>query len=53
MYPQDRITDHRINFTVHNLPGFMMGNMDSMLDALNVYAKEEQLKDVSELGSGE
>ena len=42
-YPQDRITDHRINLSVHNLPGFMMGNMDEMLDALNVYAKEEQL----------
>ena len=40
-YPQDRITDHRINLSVHNLPGFMMGNMDEMLDALNVYAKEE------------
>ena len=43
-YPQDRVTDHRINLTVHNLPGFMMGNMDDMLDALNVYAKEEQFK---------
>ena len=41
-FPQDRITDHRINLSVHNLPGFMMGNMDDMLDALNVYAKEEQ-----------
>ncbi|MCQ2610551.1 MAG: peptide chain release factor 1 [Treponema sp.] len=49
-YPQDRVTDHRINYSAHNLPGFMMGNMDDMLDALNVYAKEEQLKtDVTEL----
>ncbi len=50
-FPQDRITDHRINLSVHNLPNFMMGNMDDMLDALNVYAKEEQLRDVSELGA--
>lgn len=51
-YPQDRVTDHRINYTQHNLPGFMMGDMDDMLDALNVYAKEEQLKaDVAELGA--
>jgi peptide chain release factor 1 len=42
-FPQDRITDHRINLSLHNLPSFMMGNMDEMLDALNVYAKEEQL----------
>ena len=42
-YPQDRVTDHRINYSQHNLPGFMAGQMDDMLDALNVYAKEEQL----------
>lgn len=46
-YPQDRITDHRINLSVHNLPSFMAGNMDELLDALNVFAKEEQLKDTS------
>ena len=44
-FPQDRVTDHRINYSAHNLPGFMMGDMDDMLDALNVYAKEEQLKE--------
>ncbi len=48
-FPQDRVTDHRINLSLHNLPSFMMGNMDDMLDALNVYAKEEQLRDVSDL----
>ena len=32
--------------SVHNLPSFMMGNMDEMLDALNVYAKEEQFKEL-------
>lgn len=49
-FPQDRVTDHRINYSAHNLPGFMMGNMDDMLDALNVYAKEEQLKaDITEI----
>ena len=42
-FPQDRVTDHRINYSAHNLPSFMMGEMDDMLDALNVYAKEEQL----------
>lgn len=50
-YPQDRITDHRINYSQHNLPSFMMGDMDDMLDALNVYAKEEQLNDISNLES--
>ncbi len=46
-FPQDRVTDHRINYSAHNLPGFMMGDMDDMLDALNVYAKEEQLNDAN------
>ena len=51
-YPQDRVTDHRINYSQHNLPSFMMGDMDDMIDALNVYAKEEQLKaDVASLES--
>ena len=51
-YPQDRVTDHSINYTAHNLLGFMMGNMDDMLDALNVYAKEEQLKaDITEISA--
>ena len=51
-FPQDRVTDHRINYSAHNLPSFMMGEMDDMLDALNVYAKEEQLAaDVTSLES--
>ncbi len=47
-YPQDRVTDHRINFSQHNLPSFMAGDMDDMLDALNVYAKEEQFKEIGD-----
>ncbi len=45
-YPQDRVTDHRINLSLHNLPSFMMGNMDEMLDALNVYANEEKFNEL-------
>lgn len=33
-YPQDRITDHRISFTRHNLPSFMDGEIDDLLEAL-------------------
>ena len=50
-FPQNRVTDHRINFTIYKLDQFMLGNMDEMLDALNVYAKEEQFKDVSDLAT--
>ena len=43
-FPQNRVTDHRINLTLYKLDQFIMGCMDEMLDALNVYAKEEQLR---------
>ncbi|HLW56102.1 MAG TPA: peptide chain release factor 1, partial [Bacteriovoracaceae bacterium] len=33
-YPQGRITDHRINFTIYNLPNFMNGDIDEVIDAL-------------------
>ena len=33
-YPQGRISDHRINFTIYNLPTFMNGDIDSVIDAL-------------------
>jgi peptide chain release factor 1 len=33
-YPQGRISDHRINFTIYNLPAFMNGDVDEVLDAL-------------------
>jgi len=33
-FPQGRITDHRINFTAHNLPQFMNGDLGDLVDAL-------------------
>jgi peptide chain release factor 1 len=33
-FPQDRITDHRINFNVHNLPKIMEGNLDELYNEL-------------------
>jgi len=33
-YPQDRVTDHRIGFSVHNLPAFVGGAIGAMVDAL-------------------
>ena len=33
-FPQDRLTDHRVGLTVHNLPRILAGNLDDILDAL-------------------
>ena len=33
-YPQDRVTDHRIGLTVHNIPGLMSGEIDALVEGL-------------------
>ena len=46
-YPQNRITDHRINHTVNNLIGFLDGDVDEMIGALTIYDQTEKLKKIS------
>jgi peptide chain release factor 1 len=43
-YPQGRITDHRINFTIYNLDSFMNGDIDEVLDALIAHNQAILLK---------
>jgi peptide chain release factor 1 len=43
-YPQNRVTDHRIGLTVHNLTDFMDGNIQAMLEALATHYQAEKLK---------
>jgi len=43
-YPQDRVTDHRINLSLHNLPRFMDGALDEMIDALATTEQAKQLE---------
>jgi peptide chain release factor 1 len=43
-YPQNRITDHRINLTQYNLTDFMSGDIQDMIDALNLAENAERLK---------
>ncbi|MBF6589888.1 MAG: peptide chain release factor 1 [Ktedonobacterales bacterium] len=42
-FPQDRVTDHRINLTLHNLPGILSGELDPMIDALISSDQAEKL----------
>jgi peptide chain release factor 1 len=40
-FPQSRITDHRINLSVHNLADVLNGSLDEMVDALRMASRQE------------
>jgi peptide chain release factor 1 len=44
-YPQSRVTDHRINYTMYNLPVFMDGDIQEVIDQLQVAENAERLKE--------
>ncbi len=44
-YPQSRVTDHRINYTMYNLPVFMDGALQDVLDQLQIAENAERLKE--------
>jgi len=46
-FPQNRVTDHRIGLTVHNLSGVLEGNMDDLFQALASHDQAERLKALS------
>ena len=43
-YPQSRVTDHRINYTMYNLSAFMDGDIQEVLDQLQIAENAERLK---------
>ncbi|MDR1938526.1 MAG: peptide chain release factor 1, partial [Tannerellaceae bacterium] len=44
-YPQGRITDHRINYTIYNLSAFMDGDIQDCIDHLIIAENTERLKE--------
>jgi peptide chain release factor 1 len=43
-YPQNRVTDHRIGLTIHNLDGVMSGDLAPIVDALIANHQAEMMK---------
>jgi peptide chain release factor 1 len=48
-FPQSRITDHRINFTTHQLHPVLDGNLEELIDALTTFYTAQMLKDATEV----
>src|ERR671911_43396 len=46
-YPQSRITDHRINFTTHQLHNVLEGDLQEMVDQVTAFYNAEKLKEAS------
>jgi peptide chain release factor 1 len=47
-FPDDRVTDHRIGLTVHNLPGLLEGDLDRLVEPL---AERDQADRLAQVGS--
>jgi peptide chain release factor 1 len=43
-FPQDRLTDHRIGLTRHNLPGILDGDLEDVIGSLRAHFQAEALK---------
>ena len=44
-YPQDRVTDHRIGLTLHNLPDILSGELDELIDAVATSEEAKRLEE--------
>ena len=45
-FPQNRITDHRINYTTHQLGSILEGEMNELIDALKLEDEEKKLEQI-------
>jgi peptide chain release factor 1 len=45
-FPQDRVTDHRIGFSRHNLAGFLDGDIDQMIESLQIHFQTEAIRNI-------
>ena len=45
-FPQNRVTDHRINLDLYSLDKIIQGELDGLIEALQTYDKEQRLKNL-------
>ena len=45
-FPQNRVTDHRINLTIYDLERIMLGDLDELLQGIMTYDKEKKLVEI-------
>jgi peptide chain release factor 1 len=50
-FPQNRLTDHRINLTMHKLDQIMQGDLDEVVKSLVSFDREERLRGGNALGN--
>jgi peptide chain release factor 1 len=51
-FAQDRVTDHRIGLTVHNLPAILGGDLDELINALVMADQADRLSSITEPANG-
>lgn len=47
-FPQGRVTDHRIGFTIYSIEKFMLGDMEDMIQALQIAVQNKMLENVED-----
>jgi peptide chain release factor 1 len=51
-FPDNRVTDHRIGTTIHNVPGVLEGQLDTLIDALVMADQADRLRNLTESDDG-
>ena len=52
-FPDNRVTDHRIGVTIHNVPGVLEGQLDALIDALVMADQADRLHSLTEIDGGQ
>jgi peptide chain release factor 1 len=47
-FPDNRVTDHRIGLTIHNVPGVLEGQLDPLIDALVMADQADRLRHLTD-----